>query len=118
MISYKDGNGVDCAVALDDDGGYVMLELKHGGARFRQALSAVDAGRLVRVVDARANWGCCCAGDLSARAADVAGVLQLWWNDEGVSHVVELDRDMAVTFREALKGYCRLLMRTPRRGMP
>jgi len=117
MLKFKDGDGADCEVALDDDGAYVVLGLRHGKARFRQALSAADAGRLVRVVDASANWGRCCEGDLSVRAADVAGVIQLEWNDEGVRHVVELDRDTAVAFREALKGYCRLLMRTPCGGM-
>ena len=116
MLKFKDGNGVDCEVALDDDEAYVMLWLKHGKASFRQALSAADAGRLLRVLDGDANWGRCCEGELSARGVH-SGALELAWSDEGAYHAVQLDWAMAVAFREALKGYCRLLMRTPRGGM-
>lgn len=118
MLKFKDGDGVDCEVALDDDGAYVMLELKHGKARFRQALSAKDAGRLIRVITGDANWGSCCEGDLNARRVNPgARELELAWRDEGVEHAVLLDFDMVVPLCKALEGYCRLLMRTPCGGM-
>ena len=116
MLKFKDGDGVDCEVALDDDGAYVMLGLAHGKARFRQALSAADAGRLIRVLTGDANWGRCCEDDLSARGVH-SGALELAWRDEEAHHVVKLDWAMAVALREALKGYCRLLIRTPCGGM-
>ena len=116
MLRWKDGDGVDCEVALDDDGAYVMLGLAHGEARFRQALSAADAGKLIRTLTGDANWGRCCEGDLSARGVN-SGALELAWCDEEVRHVVKLDWAMAVAFCEALRGYCRLLMRTPCGGM-
>lgn len=118
MLKWKDENGADCEVALDDDGACVMLKLVHARARFHQALSATDVGRIIRVAGGRTGgWGSCCEGDLLVRGTDGVGMLQLAWNDEGVHHVVELDRNETVVFCEALTGYCRLLMRTPSRGM-
>ena len=119
MLKWKDENGADCEVALDEDGACVMLKLVHGKARFYQALSATDVGRIIRMTGEHTGWwGHCCEGDLSVRGTDRFGVLRLGWNDEGVHHIVALDRNETVAFCEALKGYCRLLMRTPRRGMP
>lgn len=119
MLKWKDENGEDCEVALNADGACVMLKMVHGKARFYQALSATDAGLIIRVAGGHTGWwGRCCEGDLSVSGSDKVEMLRLGWNDEGVRHVVELDRNATVAFCEALKGYCRLLMCTPYGGMP
>lgn len=100
--------------ALDEEGGAVMLSLSDGdGHVFRQALDAHDVGRLLDVCRSiLAEPVFVCDGDLEARRTPDDRGLTLKWSHEGVFGLVHLTGGETILFREALKSYCRLLMRS------
>lgn len=99
-------------VALDACGSNVMLSLRDvDGVRFHQALNAADAGAVLGVCNAYSEEAKVCEGDLTVfRMNDE---LRFQWPCGSTVGFVSLTiRDMFV-FEEALKSYCRLLMRSP-----
>lgn len=104
-------------VSLDEAGGAVLLSLSDGeGHVFRQALDAHDVGKILALI---ATGGCddasyLCQGDLVARvASDEHEGLHFAWHDEkGGDGLVRLDCPGEMVLEEALKGWCRMLMRT------
>lgn len=105
------------SVALDACGGSVMLSLSDGeGHVFRQALDAHDVGKILALI---ATGGCddasyLCQGDLVAKvASDEHEGLHFAWHDErGGDGLVRLDCPGEMVLEEALRSYCRLLMRS------
>lgn len=103
-------------VSLDEAGGAVMLSLSDGEGRvFRQALDAHDTGKLLALL---AIGGCdeerLCQGDLVAKiATDDREELHFVWHDErGGDGIVRLDCPGELVLEEALRSYCRMLMRS------
>lgn len=100
-------------VALDACGGNVMLSLRDvDGVRFRQALNAADAGTVLGVCNAYSDVAVVCGGDLTVTRV-VDGGLAFRWPYEGDFGVVHMKAEHVFVFEEALKSYCRLLMRSP-----
>ena len=103
-------------VSLDASGSGVMLSLSDGeGHVFRQALDAHDAGKLLELISL---WGVdecvLCQGDLVAKISPCLHELYFTWHDErGGDGFVQLDRSVRMVFEEALRSYCRMLMRSP-----
>ena len=99
-------------VALDACGGNVMLSLRDvDGVKFRQALNAADAAAVFGVCHAYSDKVKVCEGDLMVVRRD--GGLMFEWSSDGDFGVVPLRAGHLVVFEEALKSYCRLLMRSP-----
>lgn len=98
-------------VALDECCGSAMLTLDDGeGHVFRQALDAHDVGKAIAVCGDRLIGAPVCEGDLwIARVSEGLGLT--WPRDGGDSGVFLKYPDMLV-FQEALKGWCRMLMRS------
>ena len=103
-------------VSLDACGSGVMLSISDGeGHVFRQALDAHDAGKLLELISL---WGVdervLCQGDLVAKISPCLHELYFTWHDEREGNgFVQLDRSDRMVFEEALRSYCRLLMRSP-----
>jgi hypothetical protein len=99
-------------VALDACGGGVMLSLQDvDGARFRQALDASDAGAVLGVCNGYVDRDAVCEGDLVVyRSGDG---LTFKWPSDGDFGLVHLSAEDMFVFEEALRSYCRLLMRSP-----
>ena len=102
-------------LSLDEAGGTVVLSLSDGeGHVFRQALSAHDTGKLLALLaigghdDAKL-----CQGDLVAEiVADDRDALHLVWHDEkGGDGLVRIDLPSELVLEEALRSYCRLLLK-------
>ena len=96
--------------SLEACGGAVMLALDDGeGHAFRQALDAHDAGKAIAVCGAYSNEEPVCQGDLWIETTP-DGINLTWPHDGGNARVHLPAADMFV-FEEALKSYCRMLMR-------
>lgn len=113
MLKWKDGDGVDCEVSLDEAGGHVMLTLREGEHRFSQALSAPDMGRILLVLEAKTPWQRCCEGDLVVSTNCESSRLELMWHDEHDSTAcrISLGEPEKAVFEMACIGHCRQLMR-------
>lgn len=99
--------------SLSKCGGTVMLELEDGnGHAFRQALDARDAGKVLGVCNAYSNVESVCQGDLVVGSLK-DGSVHLTWQQDGGNPTVRLGATDMFVFEEALKSYCRLLMRSP-----
>lgn len=99
-------------VALDACGGNVMLSLRDiDGVRFHQALNAADVGTVLGVCGAHSKEAKVCEGDLTVLRMD--GGLMFKWPTDGDFGVVHVKAEHMFVFEEALKSYCRLLMRSP-----
>lgn len=99
-------------VAPDACGGNVMLSLRDvDGVRFRQALNAADAGAVLGVCNAYSEEAKVCEGDLTVLRMN--GGLVFKWPADGGFGVVHMKAEYMFVFEEALKSYCRLLMRSP-----
>lgn len=99
-------------VALDACGGSVMLSLCDiSGVEFRQVLDAADAGAVLGVCNAYSKEATVCRGDLTVARMD--GGLVFSWPCEGGFGGVHMKAEYMFVFEEALKSYCRLLMRSP-----
>ena len=101
-------------VSLDDCGGAVLLTLKDGnGHAFRQALDAHDAGKLISLCAGVGDEYVLCQGDLVAKlVTDDHEELHFAWHDErGGDGLVRLECSDEMVLGEALKSYCRMLMK-------
>lgn len=97
--------------SLSACGNAVMLELDDGnGHAFRQALDARDAGKVLGVCNAYSSVASVCQGDLVVDSPREGGV-HLTWQQDGGNPTVWLDATDMFVFEEALKSYCRMLMR-------
>lgn len=104
--------GRPVTVALDACGGNVMLSLRDvDGVRFRQALDARDAGAVLGVCNAYSEEAKVCEGDLLVRRMNDGLVFK--WPADGDIGFVHMKAEYMFVFEEALKSYCRLLMRSP-----
>ena len=100
--------------SLSECGGTVMLELEDGnGYAFRQALDAHDAGKVLSVCNAYSSMESVCQGDLVVGSLKEGGV-HLTWQQDGENPTVRLGATDMFVFEEALKSYCRMLMRGDR----
>lgn len=105
-------------VSLDEAGGAVMLSLSDSeGHVFRQALDAHDAGVLLELLDLGGvmDERNLCQGDLVAKkiVVDNHEELHLVWHDErGGDGLVSLGVSDEMIFEEALRSYCKMLMRS------
>lgn len=98
-------------VSLDDCGGAVMLSLDNGdGHKFAQALDAGDVGKVLGVLNRYSDEEVVCQGDLTVLWS--GDKLHFVWHCDGVAPQVILDTGDVFVFEEALKGWCRMLMRT------
>ena len=94
-----------------------MLTLTDGkGRAFRQALDARDAGKLISLCAGVGDKYVLCQGDLVARLVTVDHEeLHLAWHDEhGGVGLVQLECSDEMVLGEALKSYCRMLMKEAR----
>ena len=97
-------------VALEGCGGAVMLSLDNdGGCKFAQALNARDVGAVLGVCNRYSSEAVVCSGDLVVREAGDG--VDLVWQQDGVRPKVSLGAADLFVFEEALKSYCRMLMR-------
>lgn len=112
--SKKETREVNTTIALDECGGHVMLTLKEGDGKFCQALSAMDAGKVLCAVREPRAQAVCCEGDLAVDYDANTGMLKFTWHDDGRECDVKLEPVGVAVFVEALKHYCALLMRTNR----
>lgn len=93
-------------------GGAVMLSLDDGeGHAFRQALDTHDVGAVLGVCNAYSEEANVCEGDLKVFRMD--DELRFQWPCDGTFGLVPLTIGDMFVFEEALKSYCRLLMRSP-----
>lgn len=100
-------------VALDACGNGVMLSLKDAaGVRFRQALDARDASAVLAVCSGDIAEAAVCEGDLEVRRTADGG-LDFKWPCYGDFGLVYLTTCYIHVFKEALRSYCRMLMRSP-----
>lgn len=111
IVAGEKGAPVTQKVALDECCGSAMLTLDDGeGHVFRQALDAHDVGKALAACGGDLAETPVCEGDLwIARASE--GLELTWPRDNGNSRVFLEIPDMLV-FQEALKGWCRMLMRS------
>ena len=101
-------------VSLEACGGAVMLTLTDGeGRTFRQTLDAHDAGKLISLCAGVGDEYVLCQGDLvAALITDGHEELRLAWHDErGGDGLVRLECSDEMVLGEALKSYCRMLMK-------
>ena len=116
MLTIAKGKANPVTVALDACGANVMLSIQDiDGIRFRQALDAYDAGAVLeacaRVRSKREYHTTVCEGDLVVNSSYDG--LTLKWPGDGVFGVVHVPAESLLVFEEALRSYCRLLMRSP-----
>ena len=98
-------------VSLDESGDAVMLSLDNGdGYKFAQALDAGDVGKVLGVLNRYSDKEAVCQGDLTVLWS--GDKLHFVWHRDGVDPQVILDPSDVFVFEEALKGWCRMLMRT------
>ena len=98
-------------VSLDDCGDAVMLSLDNGdGYKFAQALDAGDAGKVIGVLNRYSDEEAVCQGDLTVLWS--GDKLHFVWHSDGLDPQVILNPSDVFVFEEALKGWCRMLMRT------
>lgn len=98
-------------VSLDESGDAVMLSLDNGdGHKFAQALDAGDVGKVLGVLNRYSDEEVVCQGDLTVRWSE--DKLYFVWHSDGVAPQVVLNPGDVFVFEEALKGWCRMLMRT------
>jgi len=97
-------------VSLDESGDAVMLSLDNGdGYKFAQALDTGDVGKVLGVINRYSDEEAVCQGDLTVlRSGDK---LHFVWHSDGLSPQVILDTSDVFVFEEALKGWCRMLLR-------
>ena len=103
-------------VALDACGNGVILSLQDvDGVKFRQALNASDAGAVLRACTGVRNGDiyqtAVCEGDLVVTRSGTG--LTFKWPCKGDFGLVHMSVENIFVFYEALKSYCRLLMRSP-----
>ena len=111
QTSKKETREVNTTVALDECGGHVMLSLDNGdGHRLAQALDASDAGKVLGVINRYSDEEVVCQGDLTVLWS--GDKLHFVWRSDGLSPQVILDPSDVFVFEEALKGWCRMLMRS------
>jgi hypothetical protein len=106
-------------VSLEAEGGAVMLSLSDGESHvFRQALDAHDVGSVLAAARGIPQVGerAVCQGDLVVRP-EFDRQLTLRWQQDGGTGSVLLSYPDNLVFQEALKSYCRLLMRS-QEGLP
>ena len=98
-------------VSLSECGGTVMLELDNGdNYAFRQTLDAGDAGKVLGVLNRYSDEEVVCQGDLTVLWS--GDKLHFVWHSDGLAPQVILGPSDVFVFEEALKGWCRMLMRT------
>lgn len=98
-------------VSLDDCGGVVMLSLDNGdNYAFRQALDASDTGKVLGVLNRYSDEEVVCQGDLTVLWSE--NKLHFVWHSDGLAPQVMLNPSDVFVFEEALKGWCRMLVRT------
>lgn len=111
IVTGTKGAPVTWKVALDECCGSAMLTLDDGeGHVFRQALDAHDVGKALAVCGEHLIGAPVCEGDLRLMRVS-EGLGMTWPRDGGDSGVFLKYPDMLV-FQEALKGWCRMLMRS------
>lgn len=112
MLTIAKGKANSVTVALDACGANVMLSLQDvDGIKFRQALGAHDVGAVLGVCNAYSEEAHVCEGDLTVfRMIDE---LRFQWPCGSTVGFVSLTIGDMFVFEEALKSYCRLLMRSP-----
>lgn len=98
-------------VALDACGANVMLSMQDiDGVRFQQALDAYDASAVLAVCSGSVSEVTVCEGDLVVASSQDG--LTLKWPCDGSFGVVHVPAESVYVFEEALRSYCRLLMRS------
>lgn len=113
MLEVK-GYPHPATVALDACGNGVMLSLQDAaGVRFRQALDARDANAVLAVLSGGVTEAAVCEGDLEVSRYPEDGGLDFTWPCDGDSGLVHLAAKDVFVFKEALRSYCRMLMRSP-----
>lgn len=96
---------------VDDCGDVVMLSLDNGdNCAFWQALDASDVGKVLGVLNRNSDEEVVCQGDLTALWSE--DKLHFVWHSDGLAPQVILNPSDVFVFEEALKGWCRMLMRT------
>lgn len=93
----------------------MVLSLSDGeGHVFRQALDAHDVGRVLAAARGvpQADDRAVCQGDLMV-LPEFDRRLTLRWQQDGGTASVLLSYTDNLVFQEALKSYCRMLMRSP-----
>lgn len=113
MLTIQNGSE-KFTVALDMCCFGVALTIRDkDGIVFSQAINASDVGMLLDVCRSRSSHFYICGGDLNVACHDgEKGLKLIWWNETGNGSVHLSDYDVIV-FEEALRSYCRMLMRTP-----
>ena len=116
MLTIAKGKANPVTVALDACGSNVMLSIQDiDGIRFRQALDACDVGAVLEACDKvhrKSEYNTIvCEGDLAVNSSYDG--LTLKWPGDGVFGVVHVPIEGMLVFEEALRSYCRLLMRSP-----
>ena len=114
MIARRNPHTV--RVALDACGASVMLSMQDiDGVKFRQAMDAYDASAVLvacdRVHRGRECQTTVCEGDLVV--ASSCDGLTFKWPCNGSFGLVHIPAESMFVFEEALRSYCRLLMRSP-----
>lgn len=113
MLTIWKGLPHSVTVALDACGNNVMLSLQDvDGVRFRQALDARDASNVLAVCHGDRFSATVCEGDLEVCRSEAGGLI-FEWPCDGTSGLVNLIDDYVFMFQEALRSYCRMLMRSP-----
>lgn len=110
MLKLK-GHKQGQTVALDLGGGAsIMLSLCNGdGYTFSDVLDAGDVGKVLGVLNRYTESCTVCQGDLDVLWSNET--LHLVWSSHGVGPQVILETTDVFVFEEALKSYCRMLMR-------
>ena len=116
MLTVKKTTTHPVTVALDACGGGVMLSLQDvDGVTFRQTMNASDVGAVlracIRVRDGDIYQTTVCEGDLVVIRSGTG--LTFKWPCKGDFGLVHMSVENIFVFYEALKSYCRLLMRSP-----
>lgn len=110
MLKLK-GQKQGQTAALDESGDAVMLSLDNGdGRKSAQVLDAGDVGKVLGVLNRYSDEEAVCQGDLTVLWSEYK--LCFVWHADELSPQVTLDTSDRFVFEEALKGWCRMLMRT------
>lgn len=113
MLEVWKGRPNPVTVALDACGNGVMLSLQDvDGVRFRQALDAHDVSAVLAVCNGNVSEAAVCEGDLEVARSDDGG-LDFRWPCGDTNGLVPLADKNIFVFEEALRSYCRMLMRSP-----